>query len=461
MAMLVGLSVSAQSAGHNIPEVTGDEVPVESDTLYVEEPVDSAALRDSLMWAERTEVYLQQLQRIATDAYATADDAVIDMNPYYYPLLTGSVLYRDPMHQALNVGWNKYRLGRDREYRLNTPVRDEELELLRIQNRYLIDMYVNNPALVRITQERLAEVGAPNAPKASKREQEKLSQQSAPVLGLDDDMDPVMVVTRRPNFWKVNGNGSLNFQQSYFSENWYQGGENNYSGLSQFTLNVNFDNKQKIQWDNRLEMQLGFQTSKGDTVRTFRPTSNMVRFTSKFGLKASKNWNYASKLEANTQIVRNHDMNSDRVTIDFLSPLNLNLSIGIDYKLNKKRFNSSLYLAPLSYNVKYCDRPNLATRNGIEEGHKAKHTFGPNVKFEFNWKLMKNVTWNSRTYWFSNFHMTNIEFENTVTFSVNKYLNTKLFIYPKFDDSAKRYHGEKHGYLMFKEWLSLGVSANF
>ena len=65
-----------------------------------------------------------------------------------------------------------------------------------------------------------------------------------------------------------------------------------------------------------------------------------------------------------------------------------------------------------------------------------------------------------------------IECENKINFTINKYLSTNLFFYPRFDDtkyfnlrenedgtlqegSARKTHW------MFKEWLSLGLSYDF
>ena len=48
------------------------------------------------------------------------------------------------------------------------------------------------------------------------------------------------------------------------------------------------------------------------------------------------------------------------------------------------------------------------------------------------------------------------------TFTINKYLSSKLFVYPKIDDSSKGYKSEDMDkYFMFKEWLSLGLNYSF
>jgi hypothetical protein len=64
-------------------------------------------------------------------------------------------------------------------------------------------------------------------------------------------------------------------------------------------------------------------------------------------------------------------------------------------------------------------------------------------------------------YWISNFTYTNIEWENTFNFTINKYLSAKLFVYPKFDDSSARYKSEGGSFFMMKEWLSLGFNYNW
>ena len=78
-----------------------------------------------------------------------------------------------------------------------------------------------------------------------------------------------------------------------------------------------------------------------------------------------------------------------------------------------------------------------------------------------NLNIWKNEQWNTRLEWFSDFKYTNIEWENTFTFTINKYLTSKLFLYPKFIDNNTKYRRENGSYWMFREWLSMGLSYSW
>ena len=74
---------------------------------------------------------------------------------------------------------------------------------------------------------------------------------------------------------------------------------------------------------------------------------------------------------------------------------------------------------------------------------------------------MENINWGGRIYWFSDLSMNTIEWENTFTFNVNKYIKATLFLYPRFDDSSPNYRSPVNdGFFMFKQNLSLGLTYN-
>ncbi len=392
---------------------------------------------------------------------ATAKRDNTTPSPYLFRIFAPGTVYRSALQQKMmptsaKVPSKLPSLG-------NTD--DPQLLLNEAINEQLDVAYIQNPGSFATTQELLMSGNKLRSDLAQPVEEKTVLAVAPPPVEMPDvpvnDVEPEV---KKPNFWTFKGNGSLQFTQNYFSDNWFQGGEKNYSMLAQLNVEANYDNKQKIQWDNKLEGQLGFQTSETDQYHNFKATANEVRFTTKFGYKAAANWNYAAQLQLQSQPYMNFEKNGPNVISDFLSPLTVRFSIGMDFKIKKKRFDGSLYLSPMSYVITYVDRDNLISRYGIHEGHNSKHEWGPNVNFNFTYKMWKNISWTSRLYWFSNLHLTRVEWENTLNFAINRYMSTKLFLYPRFDDSSIKYKsGEDHSgsYFMFKEWLSLGLSYDF
>lgn len=341
---------------------------------------------------------------------------------------------------------------------------DPQLIRMYMVNNALAKLYVRQPELVKQTDEQVKKAGTlRNDVHGSLTTETKLTDKVVNV-NLDSDMkEGVQLVTRRPNFWKIKGNGSLQFSQNYFSENWFQGGNNNYTILARGTVNINFDNKQNVSWENRIDAELGYQTT-GDTdkQRSARPTSNLLRLTTKLGYKAYKTLYYTTQVQASTQLVPQYQTNTKNIISSFLSPMNMTISVGLDYKFATKNnnFSGSVYVAPCSYNMRYVDRKSLASRHGVEKGKHAYHNFGPSININATWKITKDISWRTRIYWISNLSYTNIEWENNINFSINKYMSAQMQLYPKFDDSSKSNKGDA-GYLMFKEWLSLGMNYSW
>lgn len=415
--------------------------------------------------------YADSLQQLIdnfrhTEEVAQSSVRSVTMNPYYFPIISGAILYKNPLQQSLGIKWTPSSLI-VRKAALSLAGVDEQLLATENINSQLSSMYAKYPNLFTQTQDQMMEEGALVTDiKAPIKSDTRIAEQIK-LTDIDHKVtDNVAAITRRPNFWTVKGSMSLQFTQSYFSDNWFQGGDNNYAALSMFTIEANYDNKQKLQWENKLEAQLGFQTTKGDTCHSMKVTSNLLRYTTKVGYKAFKNWFYTARFQANTQLYPNYKTNSDQFTTRFASPLYLSFSLGMDFKWNLKRFSGSLYMAPVEVNARYVSDEDLRANYNDGPDQVTKWTWGPNVVVNYKWKMWDNVEWQSRMYWFSNFNYTNVEWENTFTFSVNKYLNCKLFVYPKFIDD-KRYGSNEvkndpdYSYWMLKEYLMLGLSYSW
>lgn len=319
----------------------------------------------------------------------------------------------------------------------------------------LLSLYLSHPEWVTNSQRRLETTGPVIKPKTIKESPTEVIEKTLPQ---EPVRQPIDLVVFKPDFWHFSGDYYLQFLQNYLSNNWYQGGESNYSMMGSVTLSVNYNNKQKVKWDNTLEMKFGMQTSKSDSIHSVKPTEDMLRYTGKLGLQAASKWYYTFQLIAQTQWARHYDSNSSTVKSDLFSPLNVNVSVGMDYSVNwlKGKLKGSFHIAPFAYNFKYVGRLALAANNGIASDHHSLHDFGSQTTIDLTWNFSDYISWKTRLYGYTTYKRMEAEWENTLSFQFNRYLATKIFLYPRFDDGRTR--DDKLGYWMFREYFSIGFS---
>ncbi len=333
----------------------------------------------------------------------------------------------------------------------------------------LLDMYLRRPDLVQTTDAALRNE-LTTAAEQAEAPTPVLPPPAEEAVPIEPEAPKADVEVKKPNFWTFKGDGFLQFLQNYVSGNWYKGGESNYSMLSSLTLEANYNNKSKWKWDNKLEMKLGFQTSPSDSVNKFKANEDLIRLTSKVGLQATKHWYYTLQLLAYTQFTRGLKANDKRTYSDFMSPFNLNVGIGMDYKMEwfNKKLTGTVNISPLAVNYRYVDRTIFMngntqqwfpSRHGLEADRHSLVDLGSQFTVDFTWKMAENISWKSRMYGFTSYKRVEYEWENTFSFQFNKYISSKLFIHPRFDDNRQR--DDHHGYWMFKEFLSIGFNYAF
>ena len=409
-------------------------------TVKKQQPVDSMA------WVNR---YVDTLSVIRDSIFSQSLPAT-QPDDRLYQLFVPLTFYHAPITNQLSLDKADTTLLADN-------VDDMEAQV----ERTLFHIYLNRPELVKGNETQLRKSGTLIKPQKKQLKQELELTEHTALLPAEPTVAPQGLVIKKPNFWSFSGDQNLQFLQNYVTDNWYKGGESNYSMVGSVTLNANYNNKQKVKFENKLELKLGFQTSRGDTVHKYKTNEDLIRYTGKLGLQAANQWYYTVQLLAYTQFTQGLKSNDHYVYSDFMSPFNLNFGLGMDYSVKTKnnRLSGSVNLSVLSFNFRYVDRKNLASRYSIRGNNRTREDFGSQITADLRWNISDQVNWRTRFYTYTTYESVLMEWENTISLRVSKYISANIFLYPRFDDSAKR--DEKLDYFQFKEYSSLGFSYNF
>ncbi len=392
--------------------------------------------------------YVDSLRAVMSQkSYELTND--YDVSPYYYQMFFPSTYYT-------NVTRSVFSLDSTSQTFLN-------LHLLRI--------YANRPSLVNHYDEQFKNEALLEASRSAsdrtnadmkKEINSAISSSSKGRVGNNDFDIGLQVV--KPNFWKTAGNFSLKFTQNYFSENWYQGGNNNQTMLATLNLSAIYNDTKKITWENRLDVRLGFITTPSDTCHTFMTNNDKLQLNTKLGVKAAKNWNYTISGEAKTQMMPGHRTNNRLKFSDFLSPLDVSLSIGMDFKPKLKNNNTlSIALLPLSYKMRFINSHDENIHKVYSFVNRTmKQDYGSRLEVNCKFTIVKNFTWKCRSYAFTSYKYVEAEMENIFTYEFSKYISTDVYTLWRFDDNRPmKYYDDNLGYFQFKEYITLGLKYDF
>jgi hypothetical protein len=384
--------------------------------------------------------------------------------PQYYRLFTPLAYYYSPIARYSTVDYNLPDCGeKETDYAEYLPAIDSRLTSdgdasNAIVDKALMNVYLNDPTLVKTTEESIMSKQLYKkdvVQKHDKAHATKLFQIDKPEAG--GSAGESNMVIQKPNWWKTGGSGSLQITQNYISDNWYKGGESNNAVVANLSLYANYNDNEKVQWENLLEAKLGFNSAPSDQYHKYLVSADQLRLYSKLGLQAAKNWYYTMSVEFKTQFCDNYKSNSETVTSAFLAPADVNVGIGMDYKLKKKKVNFSLVLAPLTYTFRYIGDDKVSHSNyGLDDDKKTKSSFGSEVTPTLAWTIIPSITLDTRLDYLTSYNWVRVEWETTFNFVLNKYLSTKLYVHARYDDSATPTTGSS--YFQLKEMLSFGLN---
>lgn len=267
--------------------------------------------------------------------------------------------------------------------------------------------------------------------------------------------------------WLQNFDASMQFSQAYVSPNWYQGGKSNINGILTLNYNINLNQAfhPNLIFENYFQYRLGANNAPDDKVHSYNITEDLFQINSKFGLKAIRKWYYSVNSQFKTQLLNSYNPNSNDLRSAAFAPADLNVGVGMTYATNNKKntvtFNAAL--SPLSYNLKMCFNPDIpVTRFGIEEGKKTISQYGSSAEFNFRAKIAYNIEYFSRVFGFTNYEIGYGDWENTLTFTINRFLTTKIFAHVRYQSDAKPNTDYPNWHRwQLKEILSIGFSYRF
>lgn len=408
----------------------------------------STVIEDSLgTIARRYAFSLDSLNRTLEEKAKNDTDNL--ENPYFFPLFAANTFYRFPVHLELG------------------SLQPSASSLQRGIAQALMQVYTLRPELVQYNlayyQEPLksSSNAKPSALSIDKEKPAVLPKVTKQQLAQWNDFAPIHLDIHRPNFWNFKGAMSLQFMQYLVSDNWYKGGENHNSFLTSAIFEANYDDKQKLTFTNKLEMKLGFQTTQSDSLHKYKTNADLLRMTNQLGLQAFKHWYYTAMLQTWSQFYPGYHANDKRVFSDFASPIETVFSIGMDYKYKSSKMEISATLSPIAANYKYVSRLDLSERYGVEKNKHSRLDLGSTVTINVKWTPSDWLQWTTRFYAFTSYSKVVAEWENTLSLRANKYLSTKIFLFPRFDDGVNRKANTNQSFFQVNEYLSVGVDLAF
>lgn len=263
--------------------------------------------------------------------------------------------------------------------------------------------------------------------------------------------------------WLQQFDGMVQFSQAYNSPNWYQGGNNNLNTIIQGVYNARLNQTfhPNLLFENTVQYKLGLNSAPDDSLRNYSISEDNFQINSKFGVKAAKRWYYSATMQFKTQLLNNYRKNTNDLTAAFLSPGELNVGLGMTYEYSTPsgNFKANASIAPLSYNLKICTNDKIDERQfGIKEGHTSVSQYGSNIDCRLEWKLAYNISFNSRLTAFTNYDYLQGDWENTFSFSINRFLSTQIYVHLRYDSTTGRYEDTKWHKWQLREVLSFGFS---
>lgn len=257
--------------------------------------------------------------------------------------------------------------------------------------------------------------------------------------------------------WKTKLEVGVNFNQSFFTENWTGGGVSSVSLGTLIKGNANYS-KGKLSWTNDLQLQYGVQRNKDQSPRKL---NDLIFIDSKLGYRFTEKLDFFGAVNYMSQFAEGYKFDKDangietRTTLSrFMSPAYLTEAVGIRYQ-PVPYFWVRLGVLALRQTFVMDDSLFLQVPEnyGVPVGKNIKNDVGFQLMADFDKNLAENLNLKLRYISFGeyqDFSNTNHRVDLVLSAKITKYINTNITAVMLYDKNQSKA-------VQWSETLALGV----
>jgi hypothetical protein len=234
------------------------------------------------------------------------------------------------------------------------------------------------------------------------------------------------------SYWQSEFSAGLNFNQAGFSANWKAGGVNSVAFGSIIAAKALY-RKDRISWDNELELLFGIVRNEGQETRK---SNDRIFLDSKLGYQMTEKWSGYFSFNYLSQFAEGYRFNDDdtkSLISKFMAPGYLTSSLGFEYKPSEAFF---LRIGPISPRFTFVSDKqiiaNVPSNYGVLPGETVRvEWLAMQVFASLDKNITENLNLKSRYTMFANYEtlsMKNIDhrLDVTITAKITNIINVTL-----------------------------------
>lgn len=251
--------------------------------------------------------------------------------------------------------------------------------------------------------------------------------------------------------FSFHGNYGLNINQLALS-NWAAGGENAWTGKAFANFALIYHKKR---FEQKLVGAFAFGISRfGD--KRIEKQDDKIDLTYSLSLDSKTQWNISAVATFNTQFANGYKYPNDSTIIStFFAPAYLTVSAGYSYKTKDEHLQ--VFMSPLAGKVTFVMNQELADKGafGVKKGYYNQDSIwipgeniapaiGINIIINYKQPISKSINYTTMLNTFYNYLerrdddrlRLDVNWENTIHFTITKFLSTILFVHLKYDHNT-------------------------